>query len=71
MVEFVRNGQKVWPTCPECGCRLEMDGDTTEPDSEIIVYHYQYHPDRDARGHKCNLLSDYWLWTNDLKITGV
>jgi tRNA(Ile2) C34 agmatinyltransferase TiaS len=23
----VRDGKKVWPTCPECSCRLDNKGD--------------------------------------------
>lgn len=47
----VRNGQKVWPTCPACGCRL---------DKGYSGYHhfgYFMHSGRDAAGCKCTLLN--------------
>lgn len=48
---MVRDGKKVAPTCPECGCRLEESypGDWTH-------YGYQWPNDIDAKGHKCPLL---------------
>lgn len=55
-VNTVRDGQIVWPTCPECGCR--------------VFYHrlwgleYLAHKldgmGKDAMGHTCSLLHEYW-----------
>lgn len=46
----VRDGKRVVPTCPECGCRLAQ--------FESMWYHYYdevKHFFRDARGCICNL----------------
>lgn len=58
----VRDGKKVAPTCPECGCRL-----TTFED---IYYHWLNKDlDRDARGHKCSLLNSWWESAQDFGLT--
>lgn len=48
----VRDGKRVVPTCPECGCRLGSFEDTW--------YHFSARgellPDKDARGCRCPLL---------------
>jgi hypothetical protein len=63
MVQFVREGQRVWPTCPECGCRLDTQGDTFLPDDDLILTHFDGPSYKDARGHKCALLNAVWLWS--------
>jgi hypothetical protein len=42
----VRDGKKVWPTCPECSCRLDNKGD--------MFFHFGKDWFRDARGCKCS-----------------
>jgi hypothetical protein len=51
----VRDGQKVWPTCPECGCRLRNL-------SGFILTHFHNDEDEehDARGCKCPLVNEMW-----------
>jgi hypothetical protein len=59
----VRDGQKVWPYCEECGCRLNTKNG--------IIQHWwgehEYQPNHvvvlksDARGHKCSKLIDFWI----------
>ena len=58
---MVRNGQKVWPTCPTCGCRLEF----FENSMFYALRHFGEGLDkRDARGCKC---PDIDLEVNTLK----
>ena len=53
----VRNGQRVWPTCPECGCRLEY----LENGMFINLLHFGLGP-KDARGHACSYIDDEWTF---------
>jgi hypothetical protein len=53
----VRNGQRVWPTCPSCGCRLEF----LENGMFINLRHFGAIQE-DARGHKCEYLEDEWTF---------
>lgn len=63
----VRDGQKVWPYCEECGCRLTGETgiighwwgkvEKVSP-MEQIVY-------TDARGHNCSKLIDFWILDDD------
>lgn len=55
-MEMVREGRIVWPTCPECGCRLfyhKLWG------AEYLAHKLK---DRgtDARGCKCAMILDWW-----------
>lgn len=47
---WVRNGQKVWPTCNGCGCRLRVEPGLRGP--SVALYHFMA-PDTyaDAKGH--------------------
>jgi hypothetical protein len=56
-INFVRDGKIKWPVCPSCECRLDgnMLGSAT-----VILSHFGIHPERDARGHTCDLISDIW-----------
>jgi hypothetical protein len=54
MAEFMRDGQHVWPYCPECGCRLKISTFNAYA-SEFILNHFGLSPDRDARGCVCSL----------------
>lgn len=57
-METVRNGQKVWPYCGECGCRLDIvriHGDL------IFVSHFGPWDYTDARGCKCPSIGKYWI----------
>jgi hypothetical protein len=58
MVVTVRDGKKVWPMCPECGCRLEIfeNGDLFHFISDDS-YQGEY---TDARGCKCSLIDHTW-----------
>lgn len=56
----VRNGQKVWPTCPACGCRLDIIDDG-------LAYFLWHFPHKynflevDAKGCKCVNLYEHWI----------
>lgn len=57
MMYQVRDGKRVAPTCPECGCRIffhRLWG--------ISYYAHKLNSDatRDARGHDCPALHDWW-----------
>jgi len=52
----VRNGQRVWPTCPDCGCRLEF----LENGMFINLRHFGWPVD--AKGHKCEYIDDEWTY---------
>lgn len=54
---MVRDGKKVWPTCPKCGCRLEI----FENNFFVNLRHFglgQY----DARGCKCTHIDREWTF---------
>jgi len=64
---LVRNGQKVWPTCPDCGCRLQIINDGPN----YMLWHFlgkitNVSPthqiwETDARGCKCMSLVEFWI----------
>lgn len=60
-MKTVRNGQKVWPYCSECGCRLEI----FENGMFVSLRHFGSF-DKDARGHKCSKLDLEWTHTKGL-----
>lgn len=49
----VRDGKKVWPTCPECGCRLQRV-------AGFWGHFIGKESDNDARGCKCKYVSTLW-----------
>lgn len=57
METVVRDGKKVWPTCPECGCRLEE----FHPNR---FAHFQGRLWRDARGCECSLYMTFYKVEN-------
>ena len=62
MVTNVRNGQIVWPACPECGCRLfyhRLWGVS-------YLAHKLRDTEHDARGCKCSLVGEWWEATDQL-----
>lgn len=71
-MQTVRNGQKVWPTCPSCGCRLEVGTKT------YGGYHHAIHFGAlntkglvDARGCKCPLAKQLFKVHRDDLYRGV
>ena len=54
----VRNGQRVVPTCPECGCRLEI----FENGMFVTLRHFWGSPEKDARGCICKGLDLEWTF---------
>lgn len=56
-MKLVRNGQKVWPYCPECGCRLAI---TYEDNDWPMVDHFGW-GNKDERGHECSLIGKGWI----------
>lgn len=60
MVNIVRDGQKVWPTCPECGCRLNLGF----MEEFTCLFHFGESSEIDARGCSCSLLHKFfWVDT--------
>lgn len=62
----VRDGQRVAPTCPECGCRLHSIGSKERP---AFSHFYGYRAD--AQGHNCKYLSVLWLTNEENKTRGI
>lgn len=72
-MKMVRDGQKVWPYCHECGCRLEKVDD--------YFRHFGFAPyvERDARGCLCSHIHSvfkkhegiWWYFSAPYHITGV
>jgi hypothetical protein len=56
----VRDNQKVWPTCPECGCRLNTDAFAFMAEW-VGLSHFGTDKEKDARGCKCSLVNK-WFW---------
>lgn len=52
-MKMVRNGQKVWPYCSECGCRLAIS--KTINDEALLCHWGSY--DTDMRGCVCSLVN--------------
>ncbi len=63
MVTFVREGKKVAPTCPACGCRFEITKMTSSSwnDDGYVLSHFEGNIDRDARGCICPLLDEVFI----------
>lgn len=58
----VRDGKRVVPTCPECGCRLKYN-ESVDSWSHIFGTGYD-----DSRGHKCGHLGVFWVRKDNLYI---
>lgn len=66
-MKTVRDGRRVWPYCPECGCRLSIKkdgpkywvqhwwGEVTRVSSVESIVH------NDRRGHSCSKLLEFWM----------
>jgi hypothetical protein len=60
-VEYNRDGQLVWPTCPECGCRLNL----IPMDEFTLCQHFGLNSKKDARGCTCSLVNKQgWISTD-------
>ena len=57
-MKLVRDGQKVWPYCSNCDCRLDFEEVGVH---EYRVAHFGMHPEKDARGHRCSDRYKAWL----------
>jgi len=69
MVKLVHEGQKVVPTCQECGCRLVVKNLVPSED-HTILWEIGHFPSlvnditRDARGCVCPLLEEVFTVTD-------
>ena len=60
MVNLIRDGQKVWPYCTECGCRLNL----AVMEEWTWLFHYG-NGEKDARGCNCSLVAqNLWVETD-------
>jgi hypothetical protein len=55
----------TWPTCPECGCRLQItvlyNKNVVGYDSSMgVLKHFGLDPHKDARGCVCKRIADTW-----------
>jgi hypothetical protein len=57
MMLTIRNGQKVWPYCPECGCRLAVT-EFIHQEGIAQVTHFGWQVDRDPRGCLCSKVNE-------------
>jgi hypothetical protein len=70
MVNEIRDGKRVVPTCIECGCRLDIK-------AEGFLQHFlSKDHTTDARGCKCKHLNKSWMktqngWTYYITFTSV
>jgi hypothetical protein len=69
MVNTVRDGKAVEPTCPSCGCRLNNRGG-------ILMHFLNWDHTTDARGCKCKHLNHSWMqiagkWSSYAKFTNI
>lgn len=53
MIITVRDGQKVWPTCAECGCRLQKA-------AGYWIHFIGEVEGKDARGCICKYVNSLW-----------
>lgn len=56
-MRFVREGQKVWPYCEDCGCRLDFE---KVKDRYEIFHFFSGIKFTDARGHYCKNATYEW-----------
>jgi hypothetical protein len=60
-MKTVRDGQIVWPYCAECGCRLNINEWSDKRKAPVITHFMKaFQNGKDARGHKCSLIYEYW-----------
>lgn len=60
-MQIVRDSQKVWPHCTDCGCRLKPAIDKYN-DSQIYLSHYEgFYWGEDARGCRCKMVRKAWV----------
>jgi len=66
MFNMVRDGKRVAPTCPECGCRLKVIyGERKIWGENAYFYsHFEGLDSRDARGCLCTEISTYYINMN-------
>lgn len=68
-MKLIRDGQKVWPYCDECGCRLAISHVPTSDNYEGLfrLSHFirDFDADIDARGHACSNINHTWLTSPD------
>lgn len=61
-MKTIRDGQKVWPYCENCGCRLDYEDFSN---TEYKFFHFsswQWEGDfADRRGHSCKNLFASWI----------
>lgn len=63
MVNNIRNGQKVWPTCSECGCRLKIITPNKGIwEGALFLNHFEGVDNRDARGCICADIDTYYIY---------
>ena len=69
MVNLVREGRRVWPTCSECGCRLDI----SVVDEWACLTHFGLEDEKDARGCFCPIVNQRtWVITRSIEhIIGV
>jgi len=68
-MKTVRDGQKVWPYCEECGCRLALTESPYNPKDQITARHFGGSTwNGDGQGHKCKLLHvPFYLEKQEIK----
>lgn len=61
---MVRDGKRVWPTCPECGCRYEITkmANPSWNNDGWTLSHFGDDDKRDARGCICSLVSQILIY---------
>jgi len=63
-MQTVRDGQKVWPFCGSCGCRLQFTP-LKQMDRHFYVFsHFGFNhrsPFTDAQNHWCNDAKFQWV----------
>jgi hypothetical protein len=61
-MKVVRNGQKVWPYCESCGCRLDIFYNNGK-NIALVSHYYLDDPEllgTDASGCKCQDIERIW-----------
>jgi len=62
-MKTVRNGQKVWPYCEECGCRVfyhRLWG------AEYLA-HKLKDKETDKQGHRCSEIGNWWKVDDNIR----
>ena len=70
MPSSIRDGKRVWPTCDECGCRLNL---YIEDSKWTSMRHFGLHYKKDARGCTCSQVNtEFFIKTEEIEhIVGV